>query len=195
MKNILLIATLISSISPVLASNAKCNKRATTVSSKSKLYTFLDNIAELHVYYDSIEGRKVKPIKDVTITRTCKNEYLQAHEVKFTTYAKVTPRSKERLFYCVARVILDEAASPAQNQSAFCSLDKNELSLNTWTTKPTSSSSNNQEHSRNADFNTNEDEFNRSQQDSGFDVWFDEFSGARENQDDSPDSRGQTGDI
>ncbi len=103
-----------------------CKKANKPLSKQTKLFKTINNLADLHVYYGSIEGRKVGNVYNVSLYQDCKTSDFRAVLIHFNTKAKINPRSKAREFHCYSKSMTYNQVD-WRNLGTFCSLKSSDV--------------------------------------------------------------------
>lgn len=197
LSKLFLVLLSFSFVSNAEAGKPKCKVVNQSIERDSKLYRYVDELAELHVYYGDIRARKVGKISRTFLTDSCTKDGMKGFVVRFQTWAKVTPQSAQKLFYCYAKIV-QYGAGDLRNQGTFCTKAKNSAAAQVEFPydQPSDPYSRFAEQSSSSSSYSEvdglEEEFNHSRSvgiDSGFDPFYDTNSG----DDNGPDSNSGTG--
>jgi hypothetical protein len=181
-------------ISNAEASKPKCKIINESVPRDSKLYQYVDELADLHVYYGDIRAKKMNKISKTFLTDICTKDGMKGYVVRFQTWAKLTTASAQKLFYCYSKII-QYGSNDLRNQGTFCTPVKStQISpLEFPYDLPSDPYSRYTEQSSgSSDVDGLEDEFNHSRS-VGIDSGFDPFYDTQNRHDDGPDSRSGSG--
>lgn len=173
------------------AGNLECKTVAQKISKTSETYQRIENLAELQVYYGTIEGFKTSPVLNLYRTQACTENGMKGDVFRFQTLAKPTPRSKERLFYCYAKIVSPQAHL-FFNYGTHCSTSNDQEIASSGfpynqSSDPYSTDSSHQRNERSPDYNHLENEFNHALN-RGLDQGFDPFFDSDQRNTDGPDS-------
>lgn len=199
-KSLFSLAFLTIAFVSISSANAlECKNVKQKISSRSEIHQKLENLAELHVYYGSIEGHKTSSIFNVYRTQACMDDGIQGDVFRFQTLAKPTARSKERLYYCYAKIVSPRAGvvlnrgtfcsiTPASAKNAPTSADGYPYNL---ASDPYSTDRSHHDNEKSPDFDHLENEFNHALNrglDQGFDPFYDSYRMNSNGPDDGVDS-------
>lgn len=119
----ILLSVLVSFFSTAEAAPPKCKTINERISRDSKLYRYVNELADLHVYYGNISAKKTGLISKSFLTDTCIQDGVKGFVVRFQTYAKLSTQSSQKLFYCYSKIIQYGSGSQ-RNQGTFCTKSK-----------------------------------------------------------------------
>jgi hypothetical protein len=123
-----LFLTLLLAVSTTAAARAEqpdCKTLNESVKSGSKLFRYVDDLAEHHVYYGSITTAKSSAISKVFLTDECRLESKTGVIIRFQVNAKEQKKTLSRLYYCYAKIV-KLSRTDWRNNGTFCGLSKND---------------------------------------------------------------------
>jgi len=106
-----------------------CQKMNNSISSTEPLYSFIDRLAQIYVYYGNLSTVKVDSVQDVRRVQFCKdsNSVRSAQLIRFKVWAKdkKMPEAKKQLYYCYSKQ--KRLSGDWLNNGTFCEEAKRSL--------------------------------------------------------------------
>ncbi len=125
---LLLLTTIVCVSATAQAGAPKCKTVNERISRDSKLYAYVNDLANLHVYYGNISAKKVGLISKTFLTDSCTKDGVKGVVVRFQTLVKQSPSSAQKLFYCYSKII-QYSSSDQRNQGTFCTKAKSNQNI------------------------------------------------------------------